>query len=97
MAAKGAVAKEAITKQILDTFKDSFQYEKEIRIPYVENGNLVQIKVTLTCAKENVNAGADKVEPGTGSVNVASDTPAIAEMTKEEKQEVNDLISALGL
>ena len=96
MAAKGTIAKENITNKILSTFAGSFIYGKEIRIPYVENGTLVQIKVALTCAKENVDAGADIALPGeTATVMPASD--GVAEITDQEKSEVNDLISKLGL
>lgn len=96
MAAKGTIAKENITNQILSTFNGSFIYGKEIRIPYVENGTLVQIKVALTCAKENVDAGADTALPGeTTAATPASD--GVAEITAQEKSEVNDLISKLGL
>ena len=54
--AKGAESKAAVTKKILETFAGSFTYNdgKEIRIPCQEAGETVQIKVTLTCAKENV-------------------------------------------
>ena len=50
--AKGQIAKQEITKKILETFEGSFLYDggKEIRIPIIEEGNLVQVKVTLTCA-----------------------------------------------
>ena len=94
--AKGSIAKEDITNQILKAFDGSFIYGKEIRIPYVENGVPVQIKVTLTCAKENVDAGADAALPGSATVtNTVVDN--VTEITEQEKNEVNDLISKLGL
>ena len=54
MALKGSISKEIVTKKILETFEGSFQYEKEIRIPMEEDGNQIQLKCVLTCAKTNV-------------------------------------------
>lgn len=105
MAAKGAVSKDVITKKILDTFAGSFIHEKEIRIPMIEDGAEVQIKVVLTCAKTNVNPGDDVALPGenTGSPVVgtaampASAAPQIVEPTEEEKKNLSNLLVALGM
>ena len=95
MAAKGSVAKAEITKQILNSFNGSFLYNdgKEIRIPFIENGAAVQIKVTLTCAKENVEVGSDTAEPTPAPIN----TDKVEGLTFAEKEEVNNLITSLGL
>ena len=91
--AKGQSSKEIITKKILETFEGSFINEKEIRIPIVENGEPIEIKVALTCAKVNIGGGV-------GSVN-AEVAPAVntenREITKEEVSEVRDIINKLGL
>lgn len=65
--AKGAVAKTEVFNKILKLFNGAFAYNggKELRIPMVENGEEVQIKVTLTCAKDNVVPGEDTALPGT--------------------------------
>jgi flagella basal body P-ring formation protein FlgA len=104
MAAKGSIAKEEIIAKILETFQGSFKYDKEIRIPVFENGEPVQIKVTLTCAKTNVendeNDGGVAVFSETKAAASAS-TPvtktSVAEPTAEEKQAVADLCAKLGL
>jgi hypothetical protein len=99
--AKGSLAKESITKKILETFDGSFPYDKEIRIPFIENGEEVQIKVTLTCAKANVTCGADVATPG--SFPVPTNTPVTVRSnepvapSEEEKQAVADMLRALGL
>ena len=95
--AKGAIAKSEITNKILEAFEGSFTYNegKEIRIPFVENGEVVQIKVTLTAAKVAVSAGSDTAIPG--SAAETAKTEGVKEITTEEKNEVNNLISALGL
>ena len=92
--AKGAIAKDTITKCILKVFDGSFVNDKEIRIPFMENGELVQIKVALTCAKVNVDAG-------TSSETVGSNAPAFTdvnrEITPEEVAAVKELIEKLNL
>ena len=102
MAAKGSVSKEIITQKILETFDGAFKYDKEIRIPIIEDGSEVQIKVTLTCAKTNVESGMDNAIPGAemSSTTVAPkaiDNHGVAEATEEEKQNVLKAMKALGL
>lgn len=103
--AKGALAKSAIMEKILEVFEGSFLYNggKELRIPFDEEGTLVQIKVALTCAKDNVepeggvrkNAAApsEKDAPEVISENITT----VAEPTEEEKKNLEDLMKALGL
>ena len=101
MAAKGSISKEIITQKILETFDGAFKYDKEIRIPIMEDGVEVQIKVTLTCAKTNVEGGMDNAIPGTTASTIATpkaiDNHGIAEVTEEEKQNVLKAMKALGL
>ena len=103
--AKGALAKEYIFNKILEVFEGSFMYNggKELRIPFNEEGSEIQIKVALTCAKDNVEpeggvrkdaaALSEKDVPKVISENI--DT--IAEPTEEEKKNLEDLMKALGL
>lgn len=88
--AKGAESKSTITAKILEVFPGAFVYDKEIRIPMAEGGETVQIKCTLTCAKTNVDANGP-------AQTVSNNSPVVAELTKAEKSEVEDLISSLGL
>jgi hypothetical protein len=90
--AKGTVAKSEITKKLLETFEGSFPYDKEIRIPWVENGEQVEIKVTLTCAKTNVGNAATEVKSDIEPKETASGM-----ITEDEKKEVVNLIEKLGL
>ena len=91
--ARGATAKAEITKKILEIFEGSFLNDKEIRIPFDEDGDEVQIKVTLTAAKVNVeNAG--------GAISNATSEqapPQKVEITDEEKQNVQKLMEHLSL
>lgn len=89
--ARGSLAKEEIAQKILDTFENSFRYDKEIRIPYVEMGETIEIKVTLTAAKVNVGLHVEAA-----STEKAA-TPTSTEITKEEKEEVAALMERLNL
>ena len=52
--ARGAVSKTKATEMILKAFPGSFTYDKEIRIPFQEDGEEIQLKCVLTCAKVNI-------------------------------------------
>lgn len=102
--ARGQIAKAEIQKKILSNFEGSFLYNdgKEIRIPVQENGELIQIKVALTAAKENVEQGTDNAVPGATAEKIdfeseTKTTKSVVEATEEEKNNVNDLLKALGL
>ena len=100
--ARGAEAKASVQKQILNAFPGSFLYNdgKEIRIPAPDGGEVVQIKVVLTCAKENVEVGADSAIPGDfPAPKMTAPTPERTEPVKPtdaEKQAVADLLKSLG-
>ena len=103
--AKGQKAKLEIQQKILDTFKDSFLNEKEIRINTVEDGLPIQIKVTLTAAKDiiedpsngnMIGAAAQVVNPIVEDFNFGEESK-ITKPTPEEKRNVEDLLKALGL
>ena len=95
MAARGSESKSIITKKILETFQDSFLYDKEIRIPIKEGSEIIQIKCTLTAAKTNVEAGGDTATPAESTVKIAGN--GNTDITPEEKAEVVDLVTRLGL
>lgn len=103
--ARGTASKEVITQKILDTFKDNFKYDKEIRIPIMEDGELIQIKCTLTCAKVNVQPNGDTAIPGEevkedSSINFQNGNSTVQENiqpTQEEKDNVEKMMKALGL
>lgn len=102
--AKGAVAKQEIGAKILEVFEGAFYYNngKELRIPWNEGGNTVQIKIAMTCAKDNVDPSGEVVESAAavkeeGPVSNFPAPKTKSEPTPEEKQNVEDLLKALGL
>ena len=108
MAIKGAVAKEQVIKELLTYFGDrAFQYDKDIRVNCVENGEMVQIKIALTAAKVAVEKDGDVALPAAAPIPKAemvdfeSSTPAPvaapAEPSAQEKKNIQDLLAKLGL
>lgn len=111
MAAKGSILKEQIIQKILETFPGAFKYDKEVRIPGDEGGEELQIKVTFTCAKVNVEPGGDTAVPGatvtkvakektnstSESTPIAGSTMKLEEPTEEEKKNIASLLNMLGL
>lgn len=100
MAVKGIQAKADITKRILETFDGSFMNDKEIRIPVMENGEEVQIKVTLTAAKVNIDHAATlgmSSDTPTTSANVLNFTDQKTEPSADEKAKVKELMAMIGL
>ncbi len=101
MAVKGSVVKQSITEKILETFPGSFLYNdgKEIRINGTENGELVQIKVTLTASKTpvGIDDSADAADGVTPVASSTDETKVPSEPSDDEKQRLQSLLSRLGL
>ena len=102
--AKGAQAKQEILTKLLATFPGSFmQDDKIMRIPMSEGGDLVEIKVTLTAAKDLIggNAATQVKEEfnwdNADSAQSELDTAAAAALSDEEKANVKKMMEALGL
>ena len=102
--AKGAIAKEEIFAKMMEVFEGSFMYNngKELRIDWEEEGNPVQIKVTLTRATEAVSPEGEvkkaaAIAKEAGPIPSATVPTSFKEPTPEEKQNVEDLLKSLGL
>ena len=100
--AKGAEEKQIVIDKIKEVFPEAFEYDKVIRIPIGD----VQIKVALTCAKDNVEPGGDTAVPGAkttkitiaeGAEPVFKDVSAAVEPSAEELNAVSSLMESLGL
>lgn len=99
--ARGAVSKEVIFNKLQEVFPDAFWEDagKILRIPLDEDGNRVEVKVTLTAAKNNL--GGDNVPSAFGNdaavvkPNVPENKP-IVEPTEEEKANVAKLLASLN-
>ena len=111
--AKGQAAKQEAFAKMLEMFPDSFLYNdnKELRINTTEDGNDIQLKVVITCAKTPVSEGEENAIPGASfpepkattktkvvglSANEAV-TEQVVEATEDEKQKISNLMAELGI
>ena len=104
--AKGTIAKQQVINKIQSAFGNDFigEYDKKIYVWGQENGERVQVAISLTCPKVPVEISS---APITGDFNFEDDAPSNvvvaagayqpAEITKEERERVNDLMKRLGL
>lgn len=106
MAVRGTESKNVVFTKLQEIFPDAFWEDqgKILRIPLDENGTRVEIKVSLTAAKNNLGGdsvpSAFDVGPTQNSAfkNFDVSTPQSSiEPTQEEKENVNKLIASLGL
>ena len=96
--ARGTIAKKEVISKLKEVFPDMFEYgNKELRIPMMEDGQRVEIKVALTCAKTNVGGDDASMESGVQTLDFSNETPANIEPSAEEKQNIAELMSRLGL
>ena len=101
--AKGQKFKEEITKKILEVFPNVIINGKEIRICGQEDGIEVQIKVGLTCAKENIDreGNAETItnnsELAFGDETPRAETNRTTEITDEERDNLKRLLESLGM
>jgi len=95
MAARGSVAKTLIGTAILQVFPGSFidSDQKTIRIPTTCEGEPIEVKISMTAAKDIVGNGGQA-----SSVTASKQAvPQNREMTNEEIAEVKRLVTELGL
>lgn len=103
--AKGAIAKQNVINKIKAAFGADYigEYDKKIYVWAQENGERIQIALSLTCPKVQV---AVANTPVTGDFNFEDDAPSTvvaagafqpADITPEERARVNDLMEKLGL
>ena len=103
--AKGAVAKQNVVNKLQAAFGADYigEYDKKWYVWSQENGERVQIAISLTCPKVPVEVAN---APVTGDFNFEDDAPATvvaaggfqpAEITEDERDKVRDLMKALGL
>lgn len=97
--ARGATSKSYIFNKLLETFPGSFmQDDKILRIPLEEDGSTVEIKVSLTAAKDILGGEAASTqtfdwETPTAEPNIT----AAAQPSEDEKARIAKMMAALGM
>ena len=103
MAAKGQIAKTLVEQKLKEAFGTDYigEYSKKYYVWADDGGEKVQIAISLTCPKNNVgeiNIGNVAGRDFSGDNTVVAPVEAKpAEITKEEEENIADLIAALGL
>ena len=97
MAAKGTESKGIIFGKLQEVYPNAFWEDegKILRIPLDEGGTPIEIKVTLTAAKNILGSG--EVESAFPAAPVEKTVEKPIEMTKEEKENVATLLASLNL
>ena len=102
--ARGAQAKNKVEQIISSAFKDNFLgiYDKKLYVQAEENGEMVQIAISLTCPKTPI-AVSDKPLNFDNNLNFEDSATIIphpqtqTEISDEERQTVKELMERLGL
>ena len=104
--AKGNIAKDLVEKKIQAAFGADYvgTFDKKIYVTAMENGEKVQIAISLTCPKvpvmvdNTVQIGDYNFEDPTPSITTsATSTFTPAQITDEERKNIADLMARLGL
>lgn len=104
--AKGNEAKEKLINKIIAALGDNYIgcFDRKYYFNSEENGEKVQIAISMTCPKIPVGDVDFNAEPG-NSLNfedmsaapIAGGNAASAEITDEEKKNIAELMARLGL
>lgn len=101
--ARGAQAKTIVEQKIKEAFGSDYVgiFDKKIYVKADDGGETVQIAISLTCPKNmvgEVNLGNVAGRDFSGDNTIIAPVEAKpAEITKEEEDNIADLIAALGL
>ena len=105
---RGAIAKRQVVDKLALAFGENFigEYDKKFYVWANENGERVQIAISLTCPKTPIEVAAldaadggdwDFTDEKPKTANVAVTNAAPAEISEQEKQNIADLMARLGL
>lgn len=107
MAARGSIAKEEVAKKIIECFgqENVIEYDKKLYINTKENGERIQICLSMTCPKNlvgEVKSVPDSAFAGGSAFDLGVATAAPepfqpAEISSEERETVAELMRRLGL
>lgn len=101
--AKGQIAKDKAIEKIAQAFGRDWigVYDKKAYVWSEENGEKVQIAIALTCPKVPVGAvdtGSNALDFENMGATIAAPTEfKPAEISDDERKNINDLMAALGL
>lgn len=99
MAAKGTIAKEKVIQKIEQVFGSDYIgiYDKKIYLWSEENGEKIQIALTLTCPKNLIEANSFNEKESTQELNFEDSSQKLPIINEEERENINELMQKLGL
>lgn len=103
MAVKGSIAKQKIINKIAEVFGADFigEFDRKIYLWSEENGERVQIAISLTCPKNPVGqVSSNSMELNFENMGETKASPVNfqpAELTEDERENVRKLMERLGL
>ena len=107
--ARGAVAKQSVIKKIAEAFGNDYigEFDKKFYVWANENGERVQIAISLTCPKTFIEVDGSAIpKAADGGLNFEEDVapvvkaaPAehVVEISSEERYNITALMEKLGL
>lgn len=101
--AKGAIGKQNVINKIAEAFGTDFigEYDKKVYVWTTENGERIQIAMSLTCPKVMIDCEDKGAIEDSGdfdwSDKPAAPAPAPVELSEDEKKTVATLMAELGL
>ena len=96
--ARGATSKSYIFNKLLETFPGSFmQDDKILRIPLEEDGSTVEIKVSLTAAKDILGGEVASTQTFDWETPAAEPNIEAAQPSEDEKARIAKMMAALGM
>ena len=99
MAARGTIAKTYVENKIKEAFGKDFLgiVDKKLYIAANENGEQVQIAISMTCPKANIEFEGNSEAPVNSFIQPATPIVPVVEMTPEEEKNIQTLLERLGL
>jgi hypothetical protein len=102
--ARGTIAKQVITKKLQDAFGADFlgEFDKKIYLQAPENGEMVQIAISMTCPKNTIEvSNAPAIKNGMidfeSQEMVVTNSQPDTEVSVEEKTTIIEMMKRLGL
>lgn len=102
---KGSIAKEKVEQKIIEAFGDDFVgiSDKKLYVWAEENGERIQVALTLTCPKVMIEGGskpvvtsiADSQELNFETMGTITETKSV--ISEDEKKNIEELMARLNL
>lgn len=99
MAIRGTEAKNYVTKKIQEAFGPSFLgiVDKKLYVSVKENGENLQVAISLTCPKENLEFAVNDATQDGGVAASQNGEAGSTQFTAKEIETIEELMKRVGL